>query len=232
MTKRRVAPRPARRRTPYQSSPVPPRFSQRMFDARPDRLDCRDLPYRRPLRSLPSQWPNTTRLKQLVPSYIQAGLILDQGSEGACTGFGLACVVNYLLWTRRPQGGARGRFLPVSPRMLYELARQYDEWPGEKYDGSRCRVALQGWHKHGVCREQLWPDSVEARRDAVCRPPGAGWEADCLTRGLGMYCPVERESVVDIQAALVDLGAVYVSARVHDGWDELLGTRRSPVPRQ
>ena len=35
--------------------------------------------------------------------------------------------------------------------MFYELAKLYDEWPGQDYEGSSCRGALKGWHKHGVC---------------------------------------------------------------------------------
>ena len=41
--------------------------------------------------------------------------------------------------------------------MLYELARRYDEWPGENYAGSSARGAMKGWHKHGVCAETMWP---------------------------------------------------------------------------
>ena len=29
-------------------------------------------------------------VKQFLPTYSKAGMILDQGQEGACTGFGLA----------------------------------------------------------------------------------------------------------------------------------------------
>lgn len=35
--------------------------------------------------------------------------------------------------------------------MLYELARRYDEWPGEGYEGSSARGAMKGWVRHGVC---------------------------------------------------------------------------------
>jgi len=42
--------------------------------------------------------------------------ILDQGTEGACTGFGLAAVINKL-------NQERGSKVRVSPRMLYESKR-------------------------------------------------------------------------------------------------------------
>src|SRR5580765_1650156 len=125
------------------------------LDARPDRLDVRHLPYRPAVISLPPIYPGNEDVSQLLPAYSAARLILDQKSEGACTGFGLAAVVNYLLWRR-------SRFKmtveqKVSPRMLYHLARFYDEWPGEDYEGSSCRGALKGWHRHGVCTEINWP---------------------------------------------------------------------------
>jgi hypothetical protein len=86
------------------------------LDAFPDRIDPKDWPYQPSLRPLPDQLVNC----HLVPA------ILDQGNEGACTGFALAAVINFLL-------AQRGTRRSVSARMLYELARRYDEWPGENY---------------------------------------------------------------------------------------------------
>ena len=64
-----------------------------------------------------------------------------------CTGFGLATVAHYLLIRRHVVPDRT----PVSPRMLYDMARRYDEWEGESYDGSSARGAMKGWYKHGVC---------------------------------------------------------------------------------
>ncbi|HEY2981199.1 MAG TPA: hypothetical protein VGJ22_08465, partial [Anaerolineales bacterium] len=105
------------------------------LDARPDRLDLRDRPYDPPVVSLPDAWPPNDTVAKLLPLYVRSKLILDQGEDGACTGFGLACVVNYLLWIRQPPSRAR-KFEQASPRMLYHLARFYDEWQGEDYEGS------------------------------------------------------------------------------------------------
>jgi len=181
----------------------------RVFDARPDRVDFRDLEYRPPVRSLPPRWPAADALKKHFPRYVKDDMVLDQGSEGACTGFGLACVVNYLRWSRAEKATPA----KVSPRMLYELARRYDEWPGEQYDGSSCRGALKGWHKHGVCTEAGWPYRAKS--------PKSGWETQALACPLGVYYRIDRTSVVDMQAAIAEIGAIYVSARVHDGWNAL-----------
>ena len=213
------------------SAPSPaspgPRVGGRLMDARPDRLDLRDLPYRPPLRSLPPSFPGDDAIARFLPSYVRAGLVLNQGREGACTGFGLACVVNYLLYVR---GGAPASFTGVSARMLYELARRYDEWPGTDYDGSSCRGALKGWHKHGVCSADHWPYPLD--RDEVPLParPEPQWDRDAATRPLGVYYRVDTKSVVDLQAAIVDIGAVYVSAQVHDGWEALTHTRATAAP--
>ena len=203
---------------------------RRTFDARPDRLDLRDLPYRPPLRSLPPQFPDDVAVRDYLASYVAQGLILDQGTEGACTGFGLAGVVNYLFWIRYINSASKGRFERVSPRMLYEMAKRYDEWPGQDYEGSSCRGALKGWHKHGVCGEKLWPYPLDANGKPVFERPARGWDVDAATRPLGVYYRIERESVVDLQAAIADIGAVYVSAEVHDGWDALVHARATKAP--
>ncbi|WP_144289786.1 C1 family peptidase [Ideonella sp. A 288] len=223
----RAAPaKPAK--TPKPAKPAAPSavkessFANGLFDARPDRLDFRDLHYAAPLRSLSPQHPPPDQFARFVPGYVQAGLVLDQGNEGACTGFGLAAVINYLMWLRQggvSKGEGSGR---VSPRMLYELARRYDEWPGDAYEGSSCRGALKGWHKHGVCLEDLWPH--RQRRVA----PLEGWDRDAATRPLGVYYRINRRSVTDLQAAICQIGAVYVSAKVHDGWDRVETLERAP----
>ncbi|WP_156391967.1 MULTISPECIES: C1 family peptidase [unclassified Roseateles] len=198
------------------------------LDARPDRLDLRDLVYRAPLRSLPGRWPLDADLKRLLPAYVKAGRVLNQGNEGACTGFGLACVTNYLYWLRHLDT-PRARALPemVSPRMLYELARLYDEWPGQDYEGSSCRGALKGWHKHGVCSSTLWPYPLDRHGRGVFERPAAGWDEDATTRTVGVYYRVDKKSVVDMQAAIHEIGAIYVSADVHDGWT--MGATAAPT---
>lgn len=209
-------------------APRAPATTTPTLDARPDRLDLRDLVYRAPLRSLPARWPLDADLKKLLPAYVKAGRILNQGNEGACTGFGLACVTNYLYWLRHLALPARGRKPPelVSPRMFYELARLYDEWPGQDYEGSSCRGALKGWHKHGVCSEALWPYPLDRSGNGVFERPAAGWDDDATRRPLGVYYRVDRKSVVDLQAAIYEIGAIYVSADVHDGW----GVETSALP--
>ncbi|MFN3862184.1 MAG: C1 family peptidase [Roseateles sp.] len=210
----------AAKKSPANAVPTP------KLDARPDRLDLRDLVYRAPLRSLPARWPQDADLKRLLPAYVKAGRILNQGNEGACTGFGLACVTNYLYWLRHLQTPGSKPPALVSPRMFYELAKLYDEWPGQDYEGSSCRGALKGWHKHGVCAETLWPYPLDRDGNGKFVRPLPGWDEDATSRTLGVYYRVDKKSVVDMQAAIYEIGAVYVSANVHDGWS----LDASPMP--
>src|SRR5215475_13364044 len=150
------------------------------FDARPDRTDFRDRDYRPPLRSLPTQYPPAAVVARLLTQYTKDDMILNQGKEGACTGFGLAALVNYLFWRKLRVTESDLASPPppkVSERMLYHLARFYDEWEGEDYDGSSCRGAIKGWHHHGVCSADLWPYR-DAKDEAKFVPPSNGWEAD------------------------------------------------------
>ncbi len=193
-------------------------FHNRVLDARPDRIDFRDRSYAPPLVSLPPSFPSEEDISRFLPVYHKTSKILDQGREGACTGFGLAAVINYTRWDHwlRENDGdlkAGGGPTHVSPWMLYDNARVYDEWEGEDYSGSSCRGAMKGWHKHGVCREELWQ-----KRTRNTPRPAAEWSSDAALCPLGAYYRVDARSISDMQAAIREVRAVYCSARVHAGW--------------
>jgi len=186
-------------------------YKNRLLDVRKDRLDLRDRLYRPLLNSLPPSYPQVEHLDEVIRIYRTEKMILDQGSSGACTGYALASVINYLLWSRalkQSRGAIKG--VKVSPKMLFNLARIYDEWEGEDYTGSSCRGAMKGWHKHGVCPESYWYfDDPE---------PSKGWERASVEHPLGAYYRVEKDSIADMQSALCEVGALYASASIHDGW--------------
>lgn len=184
--------------------------ASRVLNVLPDPPDIRD-------------WPFRASLKPLAPSIAPPGNRnpLDQGREGACTGFGLAAVINQLL--RRQERAEQG----VSPRMLYEMARRHDEWPGENYAGSSCRGAIRGWKNMGVCTEASWPYEVGANADDKLTIERA-FEARRIT--VGAYYRLATE-VVDYHAAINEAGAVFCSANVHNGWQAPVvrgrGTRKT-----
>ena len=181
--------------------PVKPRALstrlQRQLDAMPDRIDLRDWLYRPSLNPLPNRLVNCAR----VP------IILDQRADGACTGFALAAVIQY----HRAAKGLKS--VEVSPRMIYEMARRYDQWPGESYDGSSARGAMKGWMAHGVCSRRAWPDHFHGPQHLTEDRAIEGR----LVPG-GAYYRVIHRNVRDMHAALADVGIVYASLMVHEGW--------------
>ncbi|MGB2693974.1 MAG: C1 family peptidase [Dehalococcoidia bacterium] len=171
----------------------------RTLDVKKDPLDLRDVLYEPTIAQLPFRLDNRLKSPKL----------LDQGDEGACTGFGLAAVANFLLHNRG--GGGRSPF--VSPRMLYEMAKRYDEWKGEHYDGSSIRGAMKGWNKHGVCPETGWPyDPKDAGRLTPKRQQAA------QRYRLGAYFRVRHLHLNHMHSALHEAGVLYASADVHEGW--------------
>ena len=213
----------AKKRT---SKSAPAQFNKqpRSFDVRPDRYDVRDRTYQPKLVNLPPIYPTPALTKTLLPAY--KNLVLDQGTEGACTGFGLAAMINYLRFRQAffpdPATGKSPKkpALPhkVSPRMLYAHARLYDEWPGEDYDGSSCRGAMKGWHRHGVCLEKTWP-YLQKGKSVQPGKPKANWAVEAAEIALGSYYRVETDDITAMQSAIHEVGALYASADVHGGWD-------------
>jgi papain like protease len=195
---------PKTTRPPASSRRPPPSAGPRVtpagkkLDAVPDRIDIRDWFYQPRLTPLPDKIVNCER----VPK------ILDQGQEGACTGFALAAVINFLRFGQYETES-------VSPRMLYEMARRYDEWPGENYEGSSARGAMIGWVRHGVCLETNWPNELHG-------PQHFSPDVAEHARGIpgGAFYRVSHREVRDMHAALADVGVLYMTLMVHDGWDQ------------
>ena len=178
---------------------------RRKLDARRDTLDFRDRMFEPTLIEVPVRRP--------LEDYLAAGIpILDQGTEGACTGFGLATVVHYLLRTRKVVPDREA----VSPRMIYDMARRYDEWPGEKYEGSSARGAMKGWHKHGVCSAEHWRYKNPQDQTKF----GQRFE-DALRRPLGAYLRVNHKDIIAMHSAISEVGILYATGQVHSGWDEI-----------
>ena len=132
--------------------------------------------------------------------------ILDQKDEGACTGFGLAAVINYL----NLQRGFDDK--KASARMLYEMAKRYDEWDGEEYSGSSCRGAIKGWYNMGVSEDKLWKYTPN-------KPGQLSLEAAKNARSttIGAYFRLNHR-ISDFHSAINEAGVVFCSANVHTGW--------------
>ncbi len=178
-------------------------------DANRDSFDSRDMIYAPALVELP---------RHLYPNW-EWIVLLNQGRQGACTGFGLAAVINYQLASRHRRCSANPTDR-VSARMLFQIAKRYDQWAGESYDWSSARGAMKSWYKTGVCSEALWPNlPKKAIEDRLTK----GRQIDALQAPLGAYYRVlPRRS--DVHAALVEASAVYAVADTHAGWDKTTTT--------
>ncbi len=177
-----------------------------VLDARRDTVDFRDLMYTPTLVEVP--------VRIDLKEYQALGIpILDQGVEGACSGFGLATVVHYLMRTREVTRDDT----PVSMRMLYEMAKRYDEWPGEAYSGSSARGAMKGWHKHGVCSESFW----KYKAGTTDRVLSFRRAEDARKRPLGAYFRVNHKDLVAMHSAITEVGILYATGNVHEGWGQI-----------
>ena len=182
------------------AKPKPAKLGNFHLTARSDAPDFRDFAYE----------PALVNLKPVLP--VPGDLnIRNQGSEGACTGFGLAAVIDRLII----ESGRTLNNQPihVSARMLYEMAQRYDEWLGEDFEGSSCRGAIKGWYNMGVCQESLYPYDLNTN-------PGYTIDAakDARNNTIGAYYRL-RTRISDYHAALNEVGAIYCSADVHKGWN-------------
>jgi hypothetical protein len=180
------------------------------LDARPDTVDFRDLMYISTLVEVPVEKPLAQFKKFAVP-------ILDQGTAGACAGFGLATVANYLLRKRK----VRPDTTSVSPWMLYAMAQRSDPHdeaaayaniadPNPNV-GASCRSAMKGWNQNGVCQESYYSERGPGK-------PANDIVADARLRPLGAYFRVNHKDLIAMHAALEEAGILYASALIHEGW--------------
>lgn len=133
----------------------------RVFNWAPN-FDERSRAY--PLRAVASTI-NTHKRNKLW----KTGPILDQGSEGACVGFGWAgdALAN-------PVGVKLDRVSPEVPRepdafarTIYWRARQIDEWDGEDYEGTSVLAGAKTMKELGMLKEYRWAFGVNDVIDGV-----------------------------------------------------------------
>ena len=79
---------------------------------------------------------------------------LDQGREGACTGFARA---HDFASSPHPLPNITNEFAQA----LYKLAQKYDEWPGEEYSGSSVLGALKAAKVLGFIGEYRWAFDID-----------------------------------------------------------------------
>ncbi len=179
-------------------------IDEHILNVRPDPVDFRDLYFEPGLVELPT-WVDPMPLADM-------GLVVrNQGSEGSCTGQALAAVVDIQNIVRFDDGAD----VPprVSARMLYEMARAYDEFPDDDMEGSSARGAIKALFHNGVCGSHLAP-YFPGDIDWLLTPEQS---KDARRVGLGAYFRL-RHVLNDCHSALVEGKSLYCTAQIHSGW--------------
>ena len=171
-------------------------------NAVPDPFDERDLIYRPRLAPLKPRIDQRDDKKKLTFVLHQTG--------NSCTGHAVASLIQTV--TSRL----------VSPYMLYYYARRYDQFEGEEDIGSSLRGAFKGWFYHGVAVQEDWRD-LDPPADLDMESPA--FIRTCRERPLGAFYRVNPYRLDDMQSAINELGAIAVSAAIHNGW-------RNPIVMQ
>lgn len=127
----------------------------RVFD-RVERWDARNADY--PLQLLATEPETAVVERPLRTKTWTIPDVLDQGSEGACTGFGTA---HMLSATPKAVKDVK----EALARKLYREAQKLDEWPGEEYEGSSVTGAMKAAKAAGYIARYVWPRT--AREVAV-----------------------------------------------------------------
>ncbi|WFU51364.1 C1 family peptidase [Sinorhizobium terangae] len=165
----------------------------------------------------------TPNLRPLLPALSPAGIVLEalkraeplywlprnQGTEGTCSAQALASLIDLQRMLDCQDAAAN---VPVSARMLYEMARPREATDGT--EGLSLREVIKGFYHHGVCPDDLWKyepgdpgGTLNVRRAKAAREVS-----------LGAYYRL-RPSLNDYHAALNEVGPVLVSAATHAGWN-------------
>ncbi len=104
---------------------------------------------------------------------------LDQGREGACTGFGLAHALAATPAAQLPMTEAEAH-------RLYRQAQREDEWEGEDYDGSSVNGAMHAGRTLGRVKAWRWCATPEEVRHALSYHGAVEAGSEWLT---GMFHP-------------------------------------------
>lgn len=176
-----------------------------ILNVRPDPIDFRDRIYE----------PGLTQLETIMPPPDLAGQnisVRNQGSEGSCTGQALAVVIDLQNIARRNAGAD----VPerVSARMLFEHAKQFDEYVEDKLPGSSARGAIKAFFHQGVCSTDAAPYVEGDKTYKLTREIAK----DAKKVTLGAYFRL-RHILNDYHAALNEAQAIFCTAMIHPGWD-------------
>lgn len=147
-----------------------------------------------PIRAVTPDVIPTTHLRSRTWRII-AGYVLDQGSEGACVGFGLTHAVLAKPIERRFLEEQAHEF---AIRNIYWRAQQIDPWEGGAYpgatpfyEGTSVLAGIKAMQHEGHFQEYRWAFGIEDLiLGLVTTGPaimGLNWYMDCYTPSLDGY---------------------------------------------
>lgn len=95
----------------------------------------------------------------------QEGVVLDQGREGACVGFGW--MAELLADPAAPANQPTEQFGNAVANGFYKRAQKIDEWPGEDYEGTSVLAGAKIVQQDGFIEGYRWCFGIQDLRDAV-----------------------------------------------------------------
>ncbi len=188
----------------------------------PDPADVRDLIYRPTLGLLPERYL-CAAMEPQNSGYRKNLTIRSQGSAPTCIGESLAALLDIQrIETYCKNGdltGAQAHVMPASGAMLYAMALDVEstERGRKATDIYSLRSGLKGFYNTGVCTETTWNNRLLKNMGDTVESASVTAMQEARNVTLGAYYRV-RSFINDFHAALVEAGALYVSADLHDGW--------------
>jgi Papain family cysteine protease len=125
----------------------------------------------------------------------RVGPILDQGSEGACVGFGWAADAFATPTTVNLQRvkAQVPRDVTEFAQHIYRTAKTVDEWEGVDYDGTSVLAGAKAMQQFGLLKEYRWAFGINDVVDAVLsKGPavlGIYWHDDMYEAPNGVLTP-------------------------------------------
>lgn len=95
----------------------------------------------------------------------EEGIVLDQGSEGACVGFGW--MGELLAQPVAPDQQPEVNFANRLAIKFYKEAKKVDQWAGEDYEGTSVLAGAQVMKNLGFITEYNWCFGIDDVRDAL-----------------------------------------------------------------
>lgn len=93
------------------------------------------------------------------------GIVLDQGSEGACVGFGWTG--EYLSTPAPPAAQPRTSVAETYAKGVYVNAKLIDEFSGENYEGTSVLAGAKVMQSRGIIESYRWAFDLQSIRDAI-----------------------------------------------------------------